>query len=253
MKIAIFRPEAEAAESMRLCSEAGLEPVAFRLMETVPLRFDSDALLSALIGARIAVFMSCTAVCILLDSLPESKTELMGKDAVAVGSSTAACLLGKGIHSHIPPEFSSRGLAAYMTQKWKPCDVAVFRSARGNSLLRDHLEKASFRVQEFALYDIRKNPDSDVGRLLDMIRSGQRLILPFTSSMMALFFIEEMRASSMDWSMLKGCCIWAIGPETAETLRKGGAEAVRTASVSDFRIMLAEIKGALASSGDLFP
>lgn len=250
MKIALMRPVDRNQSAYDFCSMHGLEPVIAPALEISRSDADTPLLLQAIGTSETCIFMSATAVDRFFE-FQEAARLLLGRpdvQIVAVGEGTSRALQEHSIEAILPAKHSSEGLVhLFSSGMLKGRKAVVLRSDRGSTLLKDGLGKLGVSVSEFAVYGIGMPGDVSALRgVLAAILSGERFILPFSSSMMVRNFFgiaSEMADSTEIASALARCEFWAIGDETAGTLGLFGITSLTVAGKADFDAMLDQIAG----------
>lgn len=244
MPVVLMRPLDKIEGAVETCISAGLEYVKAPAIELQDAELDESQISSSIGRADFVVFMSEVAVRRMLQL--KDVAMLNERKVIAVGRSTASGLALQGVNALIPEEFSSEGVVSLLSELGrKGQTVVVFRSMRGNSVIREGCARLGMQCIELALYDIRRPSDDEPLRAtISSICQGAEMVLPFSSSMMVRNFFEtaELMGAQRDLRRhIDHCSIWAIGRATANALHEYGVERVRISKNADYGSMLREI------------
>jgi len=234
--IAITRPVGKGSDTAELIKSLGWTPFIFHTVELKPL--DEQMILDQIQSCLThqidwIVFMSCTGVKLLFDiitshpNLPRipPKTRFL-----AVGPRTRDSLLRYGItQTTVPEEYSSAGVDEWFSHlDCKDLRVVLVRSSSADASLANFLTSKGATVETVNIYDSGMPTDSQsVFDFLEGLRLGRFAAVLFTSavSVSNFFRIAETEFESAEIvRRLKRVTVGAIGPVTAEQLRKMGIE-----------------------------
>jgi len=225
--IAIMRPSAYIAESVRLAASMGFSTITAPMIDVMD---KSDpgfkGFMDRIIGgeADYVIFTSANGVEFTLLKLkyPEEFIEgLNGTNVVAIGPKTKDALLKNGIHVSIMPEsYSSSGIVEAMC-KIEGASIEIARSSHGApELVRGLLEKGAV-VHETQVYQIIRPRDERHEALMKRALAGNVDIFAFTSTMMVRNFLalaNEMGVKEDIIRILNEKMVAAIGKPTRDTL-----------------------------------
>ncbi len=235
--IAITRPVGRGSDTAELVKSLGWTPFIFHTVELKPLdeQMILDQIQSCLTQDRVdwIVFMSSTGVKLLFDiitshpNLPRipPKTRFL-----AVGPRTRDSLIRYGItQTTVPEEYSSAGVDEWFSHlDCKDLRVVLVRSSSADASLANFLTSKGATVETVNIYDSGMPTDSQsVFDFLEGLRLGRFAAVLFTSavSVSNFFRIAETEFESAEIvRRLKRVTVGAIGPVTAEQLRKMGIE-----------------------------
>lgn len=220
-RIAIFRAESQLDESVRLAERYGFIPVvapsiSLRALE-LPTYIDDK-----IDRADCVVFTSSNGVEII--SRRSELLDLIRKKRVAaIGPKTAQALSDKGVNVDvIPEEYSSKGLVEALRGFKK---VLLLRSSQGSPALLEGLLSSGAEVEDVPVYEVKGSGDK---RLDDLIRRAELIdIFAFTSGSTVRYLMRRAGEIGMEDHLRKtldSALVVAIGPPTAEVLRKLGVK-----------------------------
>ena len=237
--IAITRPVGRGSDTAELVKSLGWTPFIFHTVELKPLdeQMILDQIQSCLTQDRVdwIVFMSSTGVKLLFDiitshpNLPRipPKTRFL-----AVGPRTRDSLIRYGItQTTVPEEYSSAGVDEWFSHlDCKDLRVVLVRSSSADASLANFLTSKGATVETVNIYDSGMPTDSQsVFDFLEGLRLGRFAAVLFTSavSVSNFFRIAETEFESAEIvRRLKRVTVGAIGPVTAQQLRKVGVEPI---------------------------
>ncbi len=235
--IAITRSKEDSEEFIQLITNAKARPIS---LPTIELVSKGEKIVDEFLNAikdedpDFSVFMSSKAVKLLFDMARKvskyDKLQLAVANTVviAVGPKTKAALEAEGIRvAHVPARFSSVGVGEVFTRlNAEGKKVIIPRSGASTPFLAQLLEKIGLRVKEIYLYDVcsfRDTSQWNEFRKLFVNKKIDGIIFTSASSVNAFFDIMLMDSDKKTVSQnLQSAKIVAIGPFTAEELRKFG-------------------------------
>jgi len=239
--IAITRSKEDSEEFIQLIMNAKARPIPLPTIELVSKGEKIvDEFLNAIkeVDPDFSVFMSSKAVKLLFDtSRKVSKYDKLqlavaNTSVIAVGPKTKAALEAEGIRvAHMPNRFSSVGVGEVFTRlNAEGKKIIVPRSGASTPFLAQLLEKIGLEVKEIYLYDVcsfRDTSQWNEFRELFANKKVDGIIFTSASSVNAFFDIMLM---DMDKETLlqnlRTTKVVAIGPFTADELKKSGAEPI---------------------------
>ncbi len=230
-QIAIMRPASYLAESIKLATSLGFDPVAAPFIDVVD-RKDSNfkAFLNRVMKGEsdYVIFTSANGVEFTLLKLkdPEEFIEHLNKTiVVAIGPKTQDALQKSGIRvSMVPESYSSQGIVEKLSGI-EGSVIEIARSTHGTPDLVNGLLKKGAVVYETQVYQIISPKDERHEKLMRRALSGDVDIFSFTSSMMVKNFIalaEKMGIRDEMIRIMNEKTVAAIGKPTSEILEKLG-------------------------------
>ena len=226
----------DTAELVRMF---GWVPFIFHTVELIPLdgKKIREQLRSLLIQGPIdwIVFMSSTGANLLFDNaVPEDEMGKLLRQAsiLAIGPKTKDAMVRYGKQDvSIPSRFSSGGVDEFFSQRnLENLRIVLVRSSSADDSLAESLANRGAVVSTVNAYD-SKIP-TNVGTAFDFLEGlseGLFYAVLFTSaiSVSNLFEIAKMKLTDTKLVvLLKRVRVGAIGPATAEELRKRGVDSV---------------------------
>ncbi len=231
--IAIMRPAAYIAESVKLAKSMGFDTVTAPLIDVVD---KTDAYFKGFVDRILRsesdyiIFTSANGVEFTLLKLdePEEFIEQLNRiQVVAIGPKTKSALLKHGIHVSIVPEsYSSEGLVELLAGI-EGAVIEIARSSHGTpALLRGLIEKGAI-VHETQVYQIINPKDERHAALINRVLAGEVDVFAFTSSMMVRNFValaDEMGVRDEIIRIMNEKIVAAIGKPTSDTLSGFGVK-----------------------------
>jgi uroporphyrinogen-III synthase len=236
--IAITRSKEDAREFIELAAKENVTPMPIPTIELVSKgdkivdEFLSDV---AEFNPDYSVFMSSKAVKLLFNVAKNNgkyqklQLAIANTIVVAVGPKTKAALENEGIKvSYMPSKYSSVGVGETFTKlNAEGKKVIVPRSGASTEFLAKLLQKIGLVVKENHLYDVQAS--SDTAQWQDFKDSFSKnkvdgIVFTSASSVRGFFeiMLQEYRQAELE-KKLQGLQIVAIGPFTAEELKKFNA------------------------------
>jgi uroporphyrinogen III methyltransferase / synthase len=182
------------------------------------------------------VFMSPTGVDSFFDMLKSHSSVLPSASGqirvMAVGPKTSAALRNHGVQDVVVPErYSSAGVANYLSKiQMKGQRVVLVRSSAADMRLAEALASKGASVETIPIYQsLIPTSKESVLDFLAGLGKGQFQAVLFTSAASAsnLFSIVERESSASQLThLLRSPLVGAIGPATAERLRKLGIDPI---------------------------
>lgn len=230
------RPTGEGADSASFIRTLGWTPLIFHTVELKP-RPRSEVLPEFKEAVSKGppewfVFMSPRGVGLLSEMLKnqgDTLTRVFGQSRVlAVGPTTRSSLVQASIKKvEMPEDYSSDGAADFLSKTpLQGKRVILARSSQGSETLRRRLKAKGALVKTIRLYDSSVPADrKSVSKFLAQLRSRRIHATLFTSALSAtnLFNMSRPNFSPKELrALLKNCTVAAIGPATADRLKKLG-------------------------------
>ncbi|MCC7448521.1 MAG: uroporphyrinogen-III synthase [Anaerolineae bacterium] len=224
-RIAITRPEAQAADFVAALRQAGAIPIIFPTIQIAPIP-DNEPLDSALRNLNHyawVVFTSVNGVKVALDRLHElglALTDLNQCRVAVIGPATAAALTEHGVRVDVQPaEYIAEAIVVALAGHHSLADqrFLLLRADIARPALRDELIASGAIVDEIPVYQtVQGNPEQSAYAEL---RTGVD-VLTFTSSSTVRHFFDLLGAEApiIGQSALIAC----IGPITAKTAQEMG-------------------------------
>lgn len=156
------------------------------------------------------------------------RLEKMGKDAralasaklCAIGSATAEALKQRGLIADVVPDrYQAEGIIDALKDTIKPgIRVLIPRAAQAREILPEALRKAGAEVDVVPAYETAIG-EGNSEEIRQELQKGNIDAITFTSSSTVTNFLQLLGG---DASLLNKAKLCAIGPITAETIRKNG-------------------------------
>ncbi len=250
--IAIMRPAAYLAESVKLATAMGFKAVTAPMIDVMD---KTDANFKGFVErilegeADYVIFTSANGVEFTLLKLnqPDEFIEQLNKtQVVAIGPKTKKALQRNGIRvSSMPLSYSSEGLVEHFSGIEGGAVIEIARSSHGApELVKGLLDKGAV-VHETQVYQIINPRDERHKKLIERALAGEIDIFAFTSSMMARNFMalaDEMGAKKDITRILNEKTVAAIGKPTSDTLSGFGVKVKVVPEHYTFEEMLRECK-----------
>ncbi len=235
--IAITRSKEDSAEFIQLIANAQAKAIP---LPTIELVSKGEKIVDEFLKSikeddpDFSVFMSSKAVKLLFDTARKvSKFEKLqlavaNTTVIAVGPKTKAALEAEGIRvAHMPQRYSSVGIGEVITRLHPDGKkVIIPRSGASTPFLAQLLEKIGLKVKEIYLYDVCAFKDTSQWNEFRELFSNNKVDgIIFTSASSVNAFFEIMLMDSDEKKLLQdlqGIKVVAIGPFTAEELKKFG-------------------------------
>ena len=225
--IAIMRPAAYLAESVRLAVSMGFKPITAPMIDVVD-KTDANfkGFMERVMDGAVdyVIFTSANGVEFTLLKLnePFEFIEQLNKtQVVAIGPKTEKALLKSGIRvSIVPASYSSEGLLEQLTEI-EGAVIEIARSSHGAPRLVEGLLEKGAIVHETQVYQLISPRDERHSRLIERALAGEIDIFAFTSSMMVRNFMalaDEMGVKDEIKSIMNEKTVAAIGKPTSGTL-----------------------------------
>lgn len=190
------------------------------------------------------VFTSVNGVRFFFQRLQEKKMdvrELNGIRVAAIGPVTAALLREKGLNVEIiPQEFDSAGVVeAFRKCNIKNSRILLLRTELAGDLLQNGLKAQGAHVEVVPVYSTKIPRESKKDMMERWLASGLVNVIAFTSASTVVHFWNIMGSN---FSPPGGVKFAAIGPVTAEEVRKRGAAVDIQPSVYTVSALIDEIR-----------
>ena len=234
--IAITRSKDDAQEFIDLASKDNAIPLPIPTIELMP---KGDKIVDEFLKdvdefqPDYSVFMSSKAVKLLFDVAKNTEKyqklqlAIANTMVMAVGPKTKQALEDEGIRvSFMPSKFSSVGVGEQFTKlNAEGKKVIVPRSGASTEFLAKLLEKIGLIVKENHLYDVQAFSDHTQWKSFKELFSQNKIDgIVFTSASSVRGFFEIMSDQKDLIKKLEQTQIVAIGPFTAEELKKFNVE-----------------------------
>ncbi len=228
MRVLVSRAEEQAPELAAALRAAGARPEVVPMIRIEPPgdAAPADAALGDLAGYDALVFASANAVRAFA-----ARAQARGRPLAAfagrvfcVGPRTAEAARAAGLRVEALPERrDAEGLAAAIAASGSPAGRRLLlpRAEEGRPTLPERLRAAGARVDTVAVYRTAAAP-VDAPALCKRLASGEIGALTFTSPSTVRRFVDLLDEPALH--AVAGCLVAAIGPVTAEALRRRGIE-----------------------------
>jgi uroporphyrinogen III methyltransferase/synthase len=229
-RIVVTRTRAQASELVAKLEENGAACLEYSTIHIEPVDDYQllDQALEVMDTYDWVLFTSLNAITYFfkrLNATGRDSRALAGCCIGAVGRATAEELRRHGIRADLVPEnFTGEGLArALITGGVKGKKILLPRALKAMETLPEMLDDAGAEVTVAPVYQ-NVPPQGRKDELRDQLENGDIDLLTFTSSSTVTNFLTMVDAADQDelQRLLQGVKIAAIGPITAETVRKNG-------------------------------
>ncbi|XOF34585.1 MAG: uroporphyrinogen-III C-methyltransferase [Candidatus Electrothrix sp. YB6] len=229
-RIVVTRTREQASELVSLLEENGADCLEYSTIHIEPVDDYSllDQALQNMAAYDWVLFTSINAITYFfkrLEAIGLDARILAGCCIGAVGRTTADELLQHGIRADLIPEkFTGAGLAESLTAgDMQGKKVLLPRALKAMETLPEMLEDAGAEVTVAPVYR-NVPPQGRKDELRDELVNGNITMVTFTSSSTVTNFLAMVDAADEQelHQLLDGVKIAAIGPVTAETVRKNG-------------------------------
>ena len=228
MRVLVSRPEAQAEELAAALRAAGARPELLPLIRIEPPTDGSpaDAALGSLDAYDALLFASANAVRAFADRARARGRPLgaFSGRVYCVGPRTALAAREAGLCVEAVPErHDALGLAAAIADRGAPAGRRFLlpRAEQGGEVLPERLREIGALVDAVAVYRTAPAP-VDAAALRGRLVRGEIGALTFTSPSTVRTFADLLDAPARQ--ALRSCLVAAIGPVTAEALRRRGIE-----------------------------
>ena len=255
-RVLVTRTPEQAGEWMEALRAAGAAPLLIPMIR-IEAASDSgplDAALDRLRGYDALLITSANAIRFLAARASERGVLLrdFGGSVVCVGPKSAEATLAEGLPVQtIPAErFDAEGMLDAIEKHFPPAGRCFLlpRAEAGRETLVDGLRAAGATVDAVTAYRTVA-PDIDAAALCERLTAGRLDVLTFASPSAVRNFIALLDRAAR--RAVADCLVTAIGPTTAEALRKEGLEpdvVPERASAADLVAALVEACSAGGSS-----
>ncbi len=236
--IAITRPVGKGEDTAEYVKSLGWTPFIFHTVELKPLSEQKvkDQIESRLRGpVDWIVFMSSSGVDLHFETLmsnPIIRDSSHGTGLLAVGPKTREALIRHGaVHVAIPDRSSSAGVSEFFSRS-DPTNlrIVLVRSSSADDYLAQMLESRGAFVTTINVYESALPHEMESTFIfLEGLSKGRFSAVLFTSavSVSNFFSIAGVKVEESEvLNLLKRVRVGAIGPVTAEALRKRGLDPV---------------------------
>ncbi|MBN2123932.1 MAG: uroporphyrinogen-III C-methyltransferase [Deltaproteobacteria bacterium] len=231
-RIVVTRAREQSSDFLARLSDLGAECIEFPTIEVIPPESwqDLDKTIDSLDSYQWLLFTSVNGVRYFFERLEaqgKDVRDLKGIKIGAIGPKTADAVRERGIRPDLVPEEYRAEAVVEAFRKKEPAALRILlpRAARAREVLPRELEKMSARVDVVDAYRTVR-PNTDTGRVREMLERGEIHMVTFTSSSTVRNFLEmfeeEDREAFLGW--MGGVAVACIGPVTAETAEKEGLQ-----------------------------
>ncbi|HUF17145.1 MAG TPA: uroporphyrinogen-III C-methyltransferase [Thermoanaerobaculia bacterium] len=225
--IVVTRAREQASELKKLLEEAGGRVLQFPTIEIVPpASFDSlDSIIEDLASYDWLIFTSVNGVQSFFHRLHSKDLDaraLSSSRIAAVGQTTAALLLDRGIRADlVPDKFQSIALLPLLPQDQSGVRTAVIRAAVGRNEVIDELRARGGTVDLGIAYETRATT-AIRDELVALLEAGSIDCVTFTSASTVDHFFENL-SEEQSRRLTEKAALASIGPTTSEAIRSRGA------------------------------
>lgn len=234
--LAITRARAQASKMRSMLLDEGAQVIEFPTIKIQP-SVNLDELIDFCNHAHEyswLVFTSANGVNCFFDGLLE-----IGKDARAlgglkiacIGSSTAECLIDRGIVPDlVPDEYRAEAILSALVERGVQAGdkVLIARAKKTRQVLNEGLSQLGVDVHVMEVYETFSDGSGLEEAFADKLRHKQIDAISFSASSTVDNFMKLLKGSFDNIDELVAClkhvCIASIGPITSETLRSYGVE-----------------------------
>jgi len=228
-RIVVTRAREQASGFLASLSELGAECIEFPTIEIIsPSSWKHlDEAIHSLESYQWLLFTSVNGVKYFfqrLETLGKDVRDLKGIKVGAIGPKTAEAIHEKGIRLDlVPDEYRAEAVVeAFKKQETKASKILLPRAAQAREVLPQELEKMGAKVDVVEAYRTVM-PDSDKGRVKEMLKSGKVDMVTFTSSSTVNNFTEMFKKDGEKFQRwMRNVAVACIGPITARTAKEEG-------------------------------
>ena len=223
--VVVTRARAQASELTQKLEEQGAKVIEVPAIKIVPAADYAplDKAIGELSQYKWLVFTSANGVDYFFERLLAA-----GKDAralanvqlAAIGSATAKALANRGLTADlVPSAYKAEELAEALADKIAPGDkILIARAKIAREVLPESLRKIGAEVDVVTAYETVADCENK-DELVAALQNGDAGVVSFTSSSTVTNLLKVL---GDDKAALQNAALAAIGPVTAETLRKHG-------------------------------
>ncbi len=222
-KIAFFRPEDYAEDTIRMFRENGFDVLyaPFLKIKEFPDKIKEFEKLLESGSVDFSIFTSRTSARIALRYIDADKLRRI--NIIAIGPVTAGEFKKSGITPITPERYTSLDITREFKERLRGKNVAVVRSNRGDPSI--YLLENVCNLKEFVVYTLIPERGEIQKKVLMKIIEGDLDVLVFSSSMMVESFFsyaEELGIEDQIKNRMKNTKVIAIGPPTMKKLKNYG-------------------------------
>jgi uroporphyrinogen III methyltransferase/synthase len=227
-RIVITRAREQAAELSRLLEEYGAHVIEFPTIEIVPPDSwkPADRAIDELGSYQWLIFTSTNGVTFFLNRLRLKKrrlAEFKGLGFCAIGPRTAQEVEKAGVKVDIvPDQYCAEALVRrFAVEELKGKRILIPRAKRARDILPKELRTLGATVDVVEVYQTIA-PNLSRGEVERVFRGNTIDVITFTSSLTVDHFLRLYEEKTGSKPLLAGVAVAAIGPVTADTLRRRG-------------------------------
>ncbi|MFQ5796148.1 MAG: uroporphyrinogen-III synthase [Candidatus Bipolaricaulia bacterium] len=233
--VAIFRPKRHEKRSVNFLRSLGFKVISVPLLEI------QTTGLAPLTDTDFIIFTSAQGVQIACDRI--AAEALQRPTVCAIGPRTAEALQVRGIPVDlVPEEYSSAGMVERLAPRVHGKRVEVARSSAGSKILLQGLNQAGAFVHETVLYRLER-PRVDEQAIETVLNQAD--VLLFTSSLTVDHFLKSSSDKAEVLTRIDEKFVGAIGPLTAEGLKRYEIKVDLVPARSTFEQLVQEMKTAV--------
>jgi uroporphyrinogen III methyltransferase/synthase len=231
-RILVTRTREQASELIARLEDLGADCVEGATISIEPPDSweDLDRALAEMETYQWVLFTSINAIQFFFKRLHEKGMDaraLKGPKLGVVGKATAEYLLQFGLKADLlPEEFTGEGLAKSLVHEGiSGSRILIPRALKAREILPEILQQAGAEVSVVPVYQ-NKRPEGHEEELRTLFENHAIDMITFTSSSTVTNFLHMLNAGSEEKlkELLEGVKIAAIGPITAETIRKNNLQ-----------------------------
>ena len=226
-KIVVTRAREQASNMVATLTDLGAQVLEFPTIKVVPPRdwAPLDAAIADLAAYDWLIFTSVNGVNFFFDRLFENHKDVRSLHHIktaCIGPETAKQLRGFGIETDILPKsyVAEAVVEVFLSQDVKNKKILIPRAETARPILPVALKKMGANVDEIATYQTRPVTENK-NLLISELEEHEIDMVTFTSSSTVTNFNALLPQDKKD-ALMKGVCVAAIGPITADTAKDLG-------------------------------
>jgi uroporphyrinogen III methyltransferase/synthase len=228
-RVVVTRARAQASDFLARLEELGADAIEFPTIKVVPPKSwqPLDGAIMRLEKYQWIIFTSVNGVTYFFERLEAMKhdvRDLHGIRVGAIGPKTAEAISSKGIRPDlVPDEYRAEAIVSAMGEtELQGTRILLPRATQARDVLPIELVQRGATVDEVPAYQTVK-PDSDKGRVREMLEEGRIDMVTFTSSSTVSNFMEMFGSEKeLLKAWMKKVAVACIGPITAKTAQDQG-------------------------------
>lgn len=251
--VVVTRAREQASELSRLLEDLGAAVIEAPTIKITPPRdrSDIDRAVREIASYDWLILTSVNGVRYLFDRIDDAGLDsrsLCNAKVAAIGSATAEALRARGIRADVvPEEFRAEGLVESLKPLISRGDrVLIARASEAREILPRSLRDLGAEVDVVAAYETETD-GSNIGAVVDALKKDGDVIITFTSSSTVKNFVS---AIGEDRALLSKAKLAAIGPITAQTMKKFDLEPDVVAETYTIDHLVEAVKKLSAGKGD---